>query len=96
MNNESLPEYERIIAHDQDIADSRVTSRFEGSEVASSLSDDLVKEAEYFLERHEVESGERLSTLLEELDTAIAINNSPRARELRNALETRYWKEGVG
>jgi hypothetical protein len=96
MNEGSIPEYERIIAHDQDIADSRLTPRLFGKELPSTISKELVEEAEYFLERHEVESGERLATLLEELDTAIAIDNDPRARELRTALETRYWHEGVG
>jgi hypothetical protein len=96
MNKESIPEYDRIIAHDQDIADSRITPRFEGNEIASTISEEIVAEAKYFLERYEVESGERLDALLQSLDSAIAINNDPLARELRNALETRYWKEGVG
>jgi hypothetical protein len=96
MNEELIPEYERMIAYDQDIVDSRETPQLKESEVASTISKELVDEAEYFLERHEVESGERLATLLQELDTAIAINNDPRARELRAALETRYWHEGVG
>lgn len=96
MNEEAIPEYDRIIAHDNDIADSRRTPQFAGSEIASSISDDLVKESEYFLEQHEVEPGERLDTLLQELDTAIAINNDPRARELRRALSARYRKEWVG
>lgn len=96
MNEETVPEYDRIIAHDKDIADSRRISQWSGSEVASSISDDLVKESEHFLEQHEVEPGERLDVLLQELDTAIAINNDPHARELRRALSTRFRKEWVG
>ena len=94
--NEYIPEYDRIIAHDKDIADTRLTPRLEQNEVASSISNELIQEAEGFLERHEVESGERLDALLEELDTAIAISNDPRARELRRALEMRYRKEAMG
>lgn len=93
MNNEHIPEYDRIIAHDQDIADTRVTPRLIDGEIPRSISRDLVEEADYFLKRNDVESGERLNSLLEELDTAVAINNDPRARELVRALRERYHAE---
>jgi hypothetical protein len=87
MNNEHIPEYDRIVAHDQDIADSRVTPRLLHEEIASSISEDIVSEADYFLQTRDVDSTQRYNTLLEELDIAIAINNDPKARELRRALE---------
>lgn len=93
MNEEQIPEYDRIIAHDKDIADSRLTPRLVGAEVPVSISQEMVAEAEHFLEHHEVESGERLAVLLEELDTAVAISNDPRARELVQALKKRYRLE---
>jgi hypothetical protein len=97
MNKEHIPEYDRIIVHDQDIADSRRTPRLLQEESVASLAEDIVAEAEYFLQTRDVDSRERYNTLLEELDTAIAINNDPKARELRSALEktmsgTRYYE----
>ncbi|OGZ05617.1 MAG: hypothetical protein A2845_04625 [Candidatus Lloydbacteria bacterium RIFCSPHIGHO2_01_FULL_49_22] len=94
MNNHEIPEeYGRIIAHDKDIADSRLTPRLVGAEIPVSISQELVEEADHFLALHDVESGDRLTALLEELDTAVAIDNDPRARELIRALKERYRLE---
>jgi hypothetical protein len=96
MHEEHIPEYDRIIAHDQDIADTKKYGRFHGAnEVPSSISDDLLREAQAYLERYEVETTTKLDELLQELDTAIAINNDPRARELRRALGHRYQREAL-
>lgn len=94
---EHIPEYDRICAFDQDILDSRGTPRLSGedSESPNAIAGDLVAEADAFLKRHEIESREKLNELLEELDTATAINNDPRARELRHAIEVRYNEEAM-
>ena len=92
---EHIPEYDRIGAFDQDMLDSRGTPRLNGedSEIPNAVASDLVAEADRFLERHDIESREKLNELLEELDTATAINNDPRARELRHMIESRYNQE---
>jgi hypothetical protein len=97
MNKEHIPEYDRIKAFDEDIRDSQENPVLtgEGSEIPEALSDDLVAEADAFLATHEIESAEQLNTLLEELYTATAINNNPRAKELRRAIEMRYRREAM-
>ena len=87
MHAKNIPEYDRIIAHDTDIAESRITPQLENNEIASALSEDLVAEAEQYLEREDVRSKAQYEMLLEQLDTAIAINNDPKARDLRARLE---------
>lgn len=95
MNNENIPEYDRIIAFDQDINDSRANPVFIGkeSEIPEAISKDLIAEAESFLGTHEIEDEEKLNDILHELATAIAINNDPRARALHQAIEKRYRKD---
>jgi hypothetical protein len=95
--NGNIPAYDRIAAFDQDILDSRSTPSLSGEarEIPEALASDLVAEADAFLNRHEIESRGKLNELLEELDTALAINNNPRARELRRVIEERYNEEAM-
>lgn len=93
---EAIPEYDRIRSFDQDIHDSRNKPQWNGKEstLPNAIVEDLVAEADDFLKRHEIESWEKLEEMLEELDTAIAINNDPHARELRKMIAQRY-NEGM-
>lgn len=65
----------------------------DGEEVAARDAEDLVHEVDNFLSLREVYDEEERKQLLEKLDSAIAINNHPKAKEIRKGLIEKFGKE---
>ncbi len=84
----------RNIYHELDRIETQIQEQLQGNVSAENLSVALVNEVSDFLElaRGELYSKEEYQRLLQKLDTAIAINNEPYARELRARLIERYAK----
>ena len=50
----------------------------------------LLREVDEFLAEHEVNSSQELRFLLTKIDTALAINNDPKARQMREDLIRKF------
>lgn len=97
MNKENPPDFMSPAArlsnadqyHKEDMALSRAAA--EASE-SHETSEGLIHEVEHFLTHMDdiLQTEAELETLLQKLDTAIAISNDPYARELRKRLKEEY------
>ncbi len=92
---EELPgdEHTRMLVRELDITNTQVRPQFaEGNDHAEEDAAELILEVDNFLEKEngELTSRLELNSLLQKLNTAIAINNEPYARELRQRLLERY------
>lgn len=90
-------EEERTIARELDVINTQMYPQWkDDSSVPSEyLSEELIHFVERLLDvtQGELQSENELNILLEKLDTAIAINNEPYARQLRQRLIERFRKE---
>lgn len=94
MEQEPTPEGKNLDAFNEDIAASRRTPRFFSVDAAPRAgAEDIVQSVKGFVDRHDIQSVEQLDSLLEQLDTAIAITNDPSARALRKRLDETYRRE---
>jgi hypothetical protein len=59
-------------------------------QVPDKVAEQLLHEVDEFLAEHEVRSKEELRFLLAKIDTALAINNDPKARAMREDLIRRF------
>ena len=84
----------RMMAHVDDIIDTQIHEQWqEGNVPAEKKSEELIVEVDQFLEL--LGDGDKPTTqeyerLMRKIDTAIAINNDPYARELRQRLVDRF------
>lgn len=94
MESVPTPNEKNADAFNEDIAASRRTPRFFSVNAAPrAAAEDIVQAVKDFVDRHDIQSAEQLDSLLEQLDTAIAITNDPAARALRKRLEETYRRE---
>jgi hypothetical protein len=91
----SASEAERMFLHEVDIDATRAVPVQDGEEVPAMIAATYVDEARRFLAGRELESTERITELLEGLDTAVAINNDPEARALRREFLHRFRPDMV-
>ncbi|HEY9584987.1 MAG TPA: hypothetical protein VJJ02_00125 [Candidatus Paceibacterota bacterium] len=76
-----------------DIALSKITPRLvsqEPGEVPEKVAEQLIHEVDEFLADEELYSKGELPFLLAKLDAAIAINNDPKAKEMREELIRKF------
>ena len=85
---------ERTIAHELDIINTQMYPQWkdDSSPPSESLSEELIRTVEHMLDvvEGELQSEDELNLVLKKLNTAIAINNEPYARELRRRLIERF------
>ena len=62
-------------------------------EIPDKVEEQLLHEVDEFLAENIVRSKEELRFLLAKIDTAIAINNDPKARELRQELIRKFGND---
>jgi len=61
----------------------------------SKEAEELIHKVEDFLSLSEVQSPEELRFLMEKLDTAIAIDNNPEAKQLREELIKKFGNDAL-
>jgi hypothetical protein len=91
----SASEAERQLMHEVDLDATRAVRVHDGGEEPAMIAASYVDEARRFLSGRELESTERITEVLEGLDTAVAINNDPEARSLRRELLHRFRPDMV-
>lgn len=91
-----IPGYDQIIHFDTDISVSRKKRSYTEGDLPAEAFDELVEEAERFLSGRELESTDRVSELMNELEMALLVNNDKRVRALQKEFEQTYRKEVVG
>lgn len=82
--------------HHEDMALSRLTPELvlpEGGGVPEKVADQLVQEVDEFLAAGEVRSKSELDRLVQKLDSAIAINNHPKATTMRAELIEKFGND---
>ncbi len=90
---QSVPERNATAYHADDIALSRLNPELvlpESPGGAEKVAEQLVREVDEFLFSEEVRSKSELEHLLKKLDTAIAINNHPKAKAMRAELVQKF------
>lgn len=92
MNEGDPKEDARNLAWEKDIALSRLRSSLVGPTIAMGMSTELIEEIEEFLIYEGPRSPEELEKIITRLDVASAINNDPKAREIRADLLRIYGK----
>ena len=101
MSEKERKEIDAAVYHDGDIATTRFERSLEGFEgdddesrgtqnYAPQISAELIHEVDDLLAKDEVYARSELDELLRKLDVAIAINNDPKARELRSHLIKKF------
>ncbi len=94
-NEGSNGAHSREVYRELDVINTQIRGQWqEGNDGAEGEAAELINEVDNFLELAggELYSKEEYERLLQKLDTAIAINNEPYARELRTRLIERYAK----
>ena len=90
-------EEERTIARELDVINTQMYPQWQDDSSLPSeyLAEGLIGDVERMLDasQGELQSEGELNILLKKLDTAIAINNEPYARDLRQRLIERFRKE---
>lgn len=96
MPNEKKDDFEREVKAaqywDGDIAESRMEPSLAEDMRPAVLSEDLIRSVDEFLAAGEIQSAEELDEVIRKLDTASAINNDPKAKELRAEIFERYGR----
>ncbi len=85
--------HSREVYRELDVINTQIQGQWqEGNTSAESEASSLINEVDSFLELAggELYTKQEYDRLLQKLDTAIAINNEPYARELRTRLIERY------
>lgn len=62
-------------------------------QVSNKVAEQLLYEVDEFLAENEVHSKAELRFLLAKIDTALAINNDPKAREMREELIRKFGED---
>jgi len=65
-------------------------------QVPNKVAEQLLHEVDEFLAENEVRSKSELQFLLNKIDTALAINNDPKAREMRAELILKFGNDARG
>lgn len=65
-------------------------------QVPDKVAEQLLHEVDEFLAENEVRSKSELQFLLNKIDTALAINNDPKAREMREELILKFGNDARG
>ena len=92
MSEKYNEEDKRRQAWNEDITMTRSELSLEGEKLPTQLSEDLIHEVDEFLAQGELQSSEELDLIVQKLDIASAINNDPKAKELRAELFQKFGK----
>lgn len=92
MNENRPKEDAQNRAWNKDIMETRRNPHLAGAELPMRMSEDLIRKIDELLTEREPQSKEELDEIIQELDVASAINNDPKARELRAELLKIYGK----
>lgn len=92
MNENRPKEDAQNQAWNKDIRETRMNPSLMGAALPRGISEELIRQIDEFLVNDEPRSHEELERMIRELDVASAINNDPKAKELRAELLRKYSK----